>query len=226
MNEYILTREQVRNCDKVSIEKYAIPGIVLMENAGIAASNIAETMLIDNSGNSVCIISGPGNNGGDGFVVARHLAGRGMHINIFAVSNTEKYKGDALTNLIICQKMDLPLYTLDHISIDSFFTKINQTIDQSDLIIDALLGTGMTTAPREPISTIIDIINSSQKPKLALDIPSGLDCDTGLPLGNTILANETVTFAAMKHGFQNPESQKYTGKITAAGIGINTELLI
>ena len=226
MDEYILTREQVRNCDKVAIEKYHIPGIVLMENAGLAASNIAENMLRGNSNKQVCIIAGPGNNGGDGFVVARHLAGSGINVTIFAVSHLEKYKGDALTNLTICQSMKIPLRSLGDLDVNSFCDHLNIEIHNADLVVDAMLGTGMTTAPRDPISTIIDMVNACKTQILALDIPSGLDCDTGIPLEKAVIADETVTFAAMKTGFQSNQAPKYTGKVTVASIGINTMLLI
>ena len=225
MSECTLTREQVRNCDKIAIEKYQVPGIVLMENAGVAAACKAETMLGEKDKPQVCIIAGPGNNGGDGFVVARHLANKGINVNIFAVSKLEKYKGDALTNLKICRNMNLPILSLDNIEINPYCEELNVTIRNADLVIDAMLGTGMTEPPRKPISSIIDLINSCKTQVFALDIPSGLDCDTGLPLGESVIADQTITFAAMKKGFQSIQSKKYTGEVTVAGIGIDTSLL-
>ena len=225
MSEIILSRAEVRNCDKVAIEKYQIPGIVLMENAGIAASKTAIEMLEGESKQSVCILAGPGNNGGDGFVVARHLASIGIQVRLFAVSFLEKYKGDAFTNLKICQNMELPILSLDDIELNAFYDRLSLEMRNANLVIDAMLGTGMTSPPREPISTIIDMVNSCNSKILALDIPSGLDCDQGTPLGASVIADRTVTFAAMKKGFQNAKSKKYTGELSVAPIGINTGLL-
>ena len=207
-----LTRDQARLIDKTAQDRYHIPGVVLMENAAHAAADLAWEML-GGPGN-VLVVCGGGNNGGDGLAVARHLHNRGATVRIFLTVDPNKYREEAKTNWDICSAMNLPLVK-----------EIPQP-PKPNLIIDAIFGTGLTQAPRPPFAEIVSEIQRLSAPILAIDIPSGLDCDTGKPLGQAcIRATQTITFVAEKTGFAEASAGQYLGKITVAGIGAPRELL-
>jgi NAD(P)H-hydrate epimerase len=208
-----LTRAQVREVDRRAIEEYHIPGIVLMENAARAVAQAAISMAGDPY---FLIVCGGGNNGGDGLAVARHLHNQGATVHLFLTHPPGKYSGDALTNWRICEAMRLPV--LD--GPEQIKGK------DWDLVIDAIFGTGLSQAPRQPEEAIIQHLNVSRRRILAIDLPSGLDCDTGLKLGSAcVRAEKTVTFVAEKAGFANPESKQYTGEVIVGDIGCPRELI-
>ena len=221
----ILSCEQVRACDNIAIERYQIPSIVLMENAGAAAARYIISLLKTPETGQVGIIAGVGNNAGDGFVVARHLYNVGVTLRILICGSRERIKGDALVNLRIIENMDLAINYLNQQTSSDIAGVIKTQASCAEIIIDAMLGTGVAGAPREPIRSAIKAINELKTTVVALDTPSGLDCDTGEPLETAIRAQHTVTFAAMKKGFQAASAAQYTGHITVASIGINTALL-
>jgi len=224
-NELILTREQVRHCDVVAVEKFNIPSIVLMENAGIGGARIIADTLKKFSFKQVLIVCGSGNNGGDGYVVARHLVNNGFVVTVVIACEKNKICGDALTHLTVIEKMGINIiFVGDDTPLSQSI--LTQQINHHDLIVDALLGTGLTQAVRAPIALIIEQLNRSQKVIISLDLPSGLDCDTGCPLGCSIIAQMTITFVALKKGFQIPSARKYTGNIEVVGIGIDAKLLV
>jgi NAD(P)H-hydrate epimerase len=211
-----LTREQVRRIDKLSVEQYHIPGVVLMENAAIAAAN--EAVLMANAG-PVMILCGGGNNGGDGLAVARHLHNRGLDPAIFLTSDPSKYAGEAKVNWEIVQAMKLPITEAKP---DTIYREYHY---RPTLIIDAIFGTGLTQPPRDPFPQLVMAIQLIRRPILAIDIPSGLDCDTGKPLGPAcIRATRTITFVAEKVGFANPEAYEYLGEVVVGDIGCPSEL--
>ena len=225
--ELVLSREQVRQCDRIAIERFEINGLVLMENAGAAAARLILSLLDDIASSGVCVVAGVGNNAGDGFVVARHLSNVNVPVEVILCGSRERYKGDAEANLRIIERMALPIICLEPGPPDAAAV-VQSHAASADIIVDAMLGTGAVGSPREPIRSAIEVINDLQKIQktvVALDIPSGLDCDTGQPLEAAVRADHTVTFAAMKKGFQSPEADKYTGDITVASIGIKTSLL-
>ena len=211
-----LTREQVRRVDQLAIERFAIPGIVLMENAALAGTHCAVDMLCGASGKSVLILCGGGNNGGDGLAMARHLHNQGAAVQIACFGNPEQYQGDALINWRIIQAMNLP--------VEGATVELVQS-HRWDLLVDAVFGTGLTQVPRDPFPQLAEAINRSGRPVLAVDNPSGLDADKGVPAGACIVAKRTITFVAEKVGFANPESRKYTGIVTVGGIGCPKELI-
>jgi hydroxyethylthiazole kinase-like uncharacterized protein yjeF len=212
-----LTREQVRRVDKVAAERYHIPGVVLMENAAIAATNVAVQMM-EQGDRPVMLLCGGGNNGGDGLAVARHLHNRGLNICILLTADPEKYSGDAKINWDICRAMNLPAEAATVQAIGAFRPR---------LIIDAIFGTGLTRMPRPPFADLVAAIDKTGVPVLAIDIPSGLDCDTGQPLGPAcVKATRTITFVAEKVGFDRSEARKYLGEVSVGEIGCPRELVL
>jgi NAD(P)H-hydrate epimerase len=209
-----LTRAQVREVDRRAIEEFGVPGIVLMENAAINASAVALDMLNYQAAN-VTIICGGGNNGGDGLAIARHLHNYGLDVRILLTIDPAKYAGDALINWRIVQAMKLPVAPFDAKALGA---------DEPDLLIDAVFGTGLSETPREPFADIAKAMNAAGVPILSIDVPSGLDCDTGQALGTAcVKATKTVTFVAEKLGFADPASRAYTGEVVVAGIGCPAE---
>jgi hydroxyethylthiazole kinase-like uncharacterized protein yjeF len=227
LEELVLTRKQVRRCDEIAMERFGIDGLVLMENAGGAAARFILSRLKVAVESYVLIFAGTGNNGGDGFVVARHLANSRVTVSLVICGSRERIKGDALANLKIVEKMTLPITWIESTNPESIFQMVRSIAEQcrAEIIVDALLGTGTTGELREPIRSSIEAINQLETPVIALDIPSGLDCDTGLPLKAAIHAGHTVTFAAMKKGFSDSSSKDFTGDITIASIGLGTDWL-
>jgi len=204
-----LTRNAVRELDRRAVEEFGIPSIVLMENAGRGAS---ETLYQLNPHRlRVAIVCGPGNNGGDGLVMARHLDRLGVMTHTWLCADPNQLSPDAATNFHVVQRMNLPLRISTHIELSSF--------GGFGWVIDALFGTGLTRPIAWPYDAIVQAINESPAQILAVDIPSGLDCDSGQPLGPTVKAHHTVTFVGMKAGFMSPEARKYVGTIHFADIG-------
>jgi NAD(P)H-hydrate epimerase len=201
-----LSRAQVREVDRLAIEAFHIPGIVLMENAARSVVDVALQMAPANG--TVVIVCGGGNNGGDGFAVGRHLHNRGLGVRI--VNTASDLKGDALINFRIAEAMGIP---------------IGRSWRDGELIIDALFGTGLSRPPYEDAAALIGQMNQAGVPILAVDLPSGLDCDTGEPLGACVRATRTVTFVAEKTGFANPASRVYTGEVIVGDIGCPRELI-
>jgi NAD(P)H-hydrate epimerase len=210
-----LTRAQVREIDRISIEQYHIPGIVLMENASRGVADVALRMLPHARNPKILVLCGGGNNGGDGLAAARHLHNAGCNIQIAVTIDPARYQGDALVNWKIIQAMQLPVAQATPTLIES---------TKSELILDAIFGTGLTQAPRSPFDKIIESLDGRKIPILAIDLPSGLDCDTGQPLGTCVRATRTVTFVAEKVGFQNPEAKQYLGEVEVAEIGCPREV--
>src|SRR5690242_14397266 len=181
-----LSRNQVRAIDRLATEEYHVPGIVLMENASRGVADAAERFFLQRP-SRILILCGGGNNGGDGLAAARHLHNRGHAVSIGLLTDPTRYKGDAKTNWDIIQAMRLPASPAD----PDFIRRT-----RADLILDAIFGTGLTDAPRDPFPQIVDAIRDHGAPVLAIDLPSGLDCDTGHPPGACVGATRTITFVA------------------------------
>jgi len=204
--------EQVRLLDRLTIEKYKIPGETLMERAGRFVAIVADMVLKEIEGRKTVVFVGKGNNGGDGFVAARYLQKLGYNVEIILLTEPEKIKGDALLNY---EKIDT-----DKIILRKFD---NSEID-ADVIIDALLGTGISGAPRGDIAKAIDVINRSRENGayvVSVDIPSGVNGDTGAADGVAVSADFTVTFGFAKVGqFLHP-GRDLTGSLVIADIGLD-----
>ncbi len=204
-----LTRALVREIDRRAIEEYGVPGIVLMENAGRGAAEVL--MRLNPERLPVVIYCGKGNNGGDGFVIARHLDIHGWPVRILRVAKPSELTGDAA----IMERIAAAAGIADGSAAD----------EHTGWIVDALFGTGLSGPLREPCDRIVAEINASRAKVLAVDIPSGLDCDAGKPLGPTVRADHTVTFVAPKAGFANPEAKEWLGEVHVVGIGAPRKLL-
>ena len=185
----IATREIVREIDRKTIRQYGIPGLILMENAGRAVSNVLLREYPD--AKRISVFCGGGNNGGDGFVIARHLINAGKEVNTYLLRNKNVYKSDAKTNLNALLKISKNIKRLK--SDLSNYKK-------SDVIVDAIFGTGLESEVRGSYKKIIEKINSLKTPKISVDLPSGLDSNKGTPLGVCIKAKVTVTFIVPKLG--------------------------
>lgn len=216
-----LTREQVRRVDELAIHRYGIAGLVLMENAGRNAAAIIDRDYGPN-GRAV-IFCGSGNNGGDGCVIARHLHNAGWSVRVVLAGEVSRMTPDASANCQTIETMGLaPIVAVDAATQQAAAS--SSTPDE--IVIDALLGTGFSGDVRSPLAELIHAINvASKRAVVAVDLPSGLDCDTGTPGRSTIRADLTITFVARKRGFDSPEAAPYVGRIEVADIDVPRELL-
>jgi NAD(P)H-hydrate epimerase len=214
MNSPMLTRDQCRELDRRATAEFGIHSLVLMENAGRGCVDVLERLGIDGP---VVILCGKGNNAGDGFVIARHLDIRGYACRVLLVSRPEELAGDAAVNFAILSKLGVPTMPFDPAS---------ELPTDAAWIVDALLGTGARGEPRPPFDAAIDWINArdAKTQALAVDVPSGLDCDTGQPARHTVRADHTCAFAVLKVGFTNPAAKPYLGTIHLCDIGVPPRL--
>lgn len=217
----VVTNQQIKEIDKKAIEEYGIPGLVLMENAGSRIFQNLKNIYTDLKLKKVIIFAGSGNNGGDGFVVARHLYNYGVRVKVFTFSPFNKIKSEARVNLEIIDKMGIELREIDTVK----FEEIQETVQNSDMIIDAILGTGLQGKVTGLMAKIIDFINNANKEMIAIDVPSGLNADTGKIEGPCIRATYTITLALPKVGLLLYPGASYTGKIIVEDIGIPINLL-
>ncbi|MBL7140335.1 MAG: NAD(P)H-hydrate epimerase [Planctomycetes bacterium] len=217
----IRTRDQICAFDRYCIDDLGVPGIVLMENAGRQIAEVVREDVGLEPMPHVVVLAGRGNNGGDGFVVARHLAMYGVAAKVLLIGPRDQVAGDAGTNLRILEAMDADLEILDAPD-DAVLARVRQVLEVADVIVDGLLGTGAEGAVREPLAGIIRAVNDARDHAdvFAIDIPSGLDADTGRPLGDAVMAKATVTMAAIKKGFAAESAEAYTGRVVLADIGV------
>ena len=215
-----LSRNEVRDLDRRAIEEYGVPGVVLMENAGRGSAELLRSLGV---GGRVVICCGKGNNGGDGFVIARHLDNAQISVRVLLFARAEDLAGDAAIHYRILAKSALPMVRFGAGSLDC--QSLQQELATAEWIVDALFGTGLTGPVRPPFDQVIATINSTSARVLAVDIPSGLDCDTGQPLGAAVRADHTATFVALKKGFANPAAQEWLGKVHIIDIGIPRALI-
>lgn len=214
----VATAEQMRDFDQRAVEEFGVPSIVLMENAGRHVFKTTKDLLGGVCNKRIIVVAGSGNNGGDGFVAARHLRDAGAEVTILLLANPEKIKGDAKVNLEILRNTGADIrQVFEAVEIKSLFA-------QTNVIIDAIFGTGIkgdiTGLPKE----IIKAINDSERPVISVDIPSGIDADTGQVLGISVKADVTVTFALPKLGIVIYPGAEYVGRLVVGDIGIPKQL--
>ena len=211
-----LTRAQVREVDRRAIEEFGLPGIVLMENAGRGAAALLHERAPQAR---VGIVCGKGNNAGDGFVIARHLANLGHDVRLLLACDPAELRGDAALNWHVVDRMRLPTTRLEAATQGDW----ERTLAGADWIVDALLGTGAVGPPRGAIATAIAAVNAvagrGGARVLAVDLPSGLDCDSGVVAEPCIRADCTATFVAPKVGFETRAARGVLGEVRVVDIG-------
>lgn len=220
---YLVTADEMRAFDTAAIKEYGIAGVVLMENAGRTTFNILREYLGgDVQGLKVSVVAGPGNNGGDGYVIARYLINHGALVHTFLLCPREKIKGDALANLQILEKMTGDIFVVD--DAESLEEASSVWLD-SEVIVDAILGTGIRSEVRAPFRDAILEINRCPGVRLAVDLPSGLDADTGRILGVCVEADLTVTYGFAKLGMALHPGIDYCGQVQIVDISIPQQVV-
>jgi NAD(P)H-hydrate epimerase len=210
--------DQMRSFDEHVINHCNVPGTILMENAGRGAADVVEHHLGQASSGDgpVTIVCGSGNNGGDGFVVARHLLARGWPVRVLLASAADRLAGDAKTNYDALRGVGGDVELLD----EGLGETLPAILNTSRVVVDALLGTGLDREVGGRYRQIIEIINGSGVPCCSLDIPSGLSSDTGAVLGVAVRATVTVTFAGLKLGLLSSTGADHAGRIHLADLGV------
>ena len=212
----LLTRSQVRRIDQLAIERFGMTGLVLMENAG---RGVFDVIRAQEPTGPVAVCCGKGNNAGDGFVIARHLDNHGVPVKVLLWNDPEDLRGDAAANYRILTTTDVPIVRFEGPATE-WQDRLDAELAGTTWIVDALLGTGALGEPRPPLDDVIEQLNRHQAKRLAIDLPSGLDCDTGTPARHTFRANVTCTFVAAKPGLVAPAAADYVGEIHVVDIGV------
>jgi len=215
--DYALTRDDMRKADEFAIHTLGLPGMVLMENAGRGTFETVLDILEERGGFTAYILAGKGNNGGDGFVVARYLIEAGIEVVTFHVADTDEYSGDAAANLKILQQLSTQIYHTP--SVDAL-QEYTEDLFTADVLVDALLGTGIQGPPRAPFDGFIEWINSYNTPVVSVDIPSGVDANSGQIPGMAVDAEVTVTMGFAKTGLLFSPGRDYAGEVYVVDIGI------
>ncbi|MBS4213518.1 NAD(P)H-hydrate dehydratase [Neobacillus rhizophilus] len=210
-------QRDMQRMDQYTMERIGLPGVVLMENAG---ARVVEEIIADLPcpNPRVIVLAGGGNNGGDGFVIARRLIDAGVKALLCLLVNPDRLKGDAKIHFDVYMNRGLPVFNLQEHSLKGLKNELNT----SDVIVDAILGTGVNGPVREPISKVISLVNefSGKKLVLSVDIPSGVSSDTGKAAGEAIRADKTITFVFPKKGFFLHDGPKYIGDWKAVDISV------
>lgn len=209
----VVTTEQMKQMDQQTIQDIGVPGVVLMENAGYQSFEIIRHYCIENKINSILIFTGKGNNGGDGFVIARHLYKHGFNVSVYAVATGEELHGEAATNFTICERFQIPIIRIAT-------AEELPDIHASSLIVDALLGTGIKGAVKGFYKDIIEWMNSQNHPVVAIDIPSGLNGDSAEVDGEAVKADFTITMARAKCAQLFFPARSYVGRLHVIDIGM------
>ena len=211
----LITSQKAKEIDLKAKERFGISVLVLMENAGKAVAEEAMEVL-KNQKEKIAIFCGKGNNGGDGFVAARHLLTYGIKPEVFLAGKIREVNNEAKINLEILRKLELKVLEVS----ESNLNLVKRKISKYEFIIDALLGVGLSGEVRGIFRDLIELINSSRAFILAVDIPSGLDATTGKVLGCCVNADKTVTFVAKKRGMVIGDGPKYCGRVVVRDLGI------
>jgi len=212
-----VTSEEMAEMDRIAIEEVGIPGVVLMENAGRGATEVLWRYFPDLSARRVVVLAGGGNNGGDGFVIARHLWQQRVEVAVCCLKKMESYRGDAQTNLEIIRKLGL---AIEENPESKTIAKLRERLAEVDLVVDAILGTGLNAPVRGFYREVIDLVNREGKPVLSVDLPSGLNASSGTPLGTCIKAYVTATFGLPKVGQLVTPGCDFVGNLEVVDIGL------
>ena len=216
----ILTAQEMREVDRLSTERYGIPGLTLMENAGAGVARFIAQHWLDYAQRRIVVLCGKGNNGGDGFVAARHLRDRGARPEVFLLAAPDEMRGDAATN---CKRWQETYGDLHAIRDSTSWHSVQAVLATADIIVDAILGTGTRGAVTGLLAEVIEAVNQRRGPArssvVAVDIPSGLVADTGEASGPAVKAAYTVTFTAPKTGMLASGAGDYVGQLIVHDIG-------
>lgn len=220
----IVTGDEMKALDRRASEEFAIPSLLLMENAGRSTADLVCSRFQKESvqGRAVLILCGKGNNGGDGFVIARHLANRGWPVRVILFGAPSLLTRDAAVNFEIIRKMDVPITDMSS-RFDA--DDLKRELDGCTLVIDALFGIGLRSDLKAPYPDVIKAVNRSAKTVVAVDIPSGLDADTGKIHGSAIRASMTAAMGLAKKGLYEGEGPQFAGEIVVMDIGIPKQIL-
>jgi len=215
----VLSRAQIRAFDAYAIQKCRVPSLLLMENAGRGATDVLVRELLggDPDGARVVVVCGTGNNGGDGLVVARHLLARGADPAVVLLGDATRLSPDARANLDVWRGLGGEAH---EIAPGASFSPLNEALSDADAAVDALFGTGLDRPIDGLLADAVRAVNESEAPCLAVDVPSGLDADTGAELGVAIEARATATFAHHKLGLLTPSGALRAGRIHVVDIGV------
>lgn len=222
----IFTVEAIREVDRLAVSEFGLSGAVLMENAARSVSAEAQRMLeARGSGRRVLIFCGPGNNGGDGLAAARHLhnAGAAVTVALAFEAARARLSDEAAMNLRCVERMGIERVEVADADAAARFAAAHGP--PPDLVVDALLGTGSRSAPRPPIDALIEWINASSAPVLSVDVPSGLDAQSGGASGACVRADVTVALVGAKSGFLEAQAVPFVGEIVIGDIGCPSELV-
>lgn len=214
---YLVCADEMRQMDRTTIESFGLPGRVLMENAGRGATGWLLQKFPDALEKRIAVIAGRGNNGGDGFVMARYLAQKGADVTVFLLAEESKVSGDAAANLKLLSELNVPVVCLPD---EKTFARKKTALSHQHLFIDAILGTGLRFDVKGLFAKAIDFMNQSGRPVFAVDIASGLDSDTGQPRGVCVKASATATFGFAKAGHVLFPGAAFTGDLAVVDIGI------
>ncbi len=212
--------------DEIAITKFGLLGLVLMENAGRGAADFIAALADDDA--KIVILCGTGNNGGDGLVIARHLQGSGFRVSVWIIGDRSKLTADTAANLAIMEKTSVPCRWLPGSSEDSATPCIQEAIlatQSATLLVDAMLGTGSKGELRGTFSQIVQQANQSKAIRVAIDVPTGLDAQTGGHSQQTFRAHHTLTFVAAKVGMLESNASPFVGLLHVLPIGIPSEVL-
>lgn len=218
----VANAEQMRRLDREAIHGYKIPGIVLMENASLGVVRSMEMKYGPMQGRAVLIFCGKGNNGGDGMAAARHLANRGADVQVFLLGGGKSLQGDAAANYAICKRMKIMIRPVRS---SKDLTAVSREIRKADLILDAILGTGIVPPVRGLVEQVVRRINRSGKPVISVDLPTGLSADSSEVIGEVIRADLTVTFGLPKISLVQYPSLSNAGEVCVADISLPAELV-
>ncbi len=218
----VVTAREMREIDQRAMAEFKIPGIVLMENAGLKVVQAVLEKLSGIQGKTVTIFAGRGNNGGDGLVAARHLFNMGVDVKVLLLDSPDKVAGDAAVNLEIWRRMGQKVYTVTQ---KDDFNAVRLFLVRTDVVVDAIYGTGFKGTVKEYVGRIIEAVNASEKPVVAVDMPSGVEADSGKVNGPCIRASLTVTFGLPKVGLLLEPGASYAGDLRVADISLPGPLL-
>ena len=214
--------QEMQALDRYTIEDFGLPGLILMENAGRGTAEIILNRFAPEARREVLVVSGPGNNGGDGFVVARHLHQRGVPVKVISLAPEEKFKGDAAVNFKAAQRLGL---IKGFILEEEDLPLLQEGLKTCGLVVDAIFGTGLGREVKGRFAAAIELINASSKPVVAVDIPSGLSADTGRPLGVAVKATLTATMALPKVGQVIYPGRTFVGELEVVDISMPASVI-